>query len=96
MSIGRDWYWPSTMPSYGGLPFSVSVCSMPGTVSATPRAWAMSAVSCILLRRSSCRRRKDVLSDFFVASAIEQVPHVLPSAFSTICEPGSWYGAEEY
>ena len=56
----------------------------------------MSAVSCILLRRSSCRRRKDVLSDFFVASAMEQVPQVLPSAFSTICEPGSWYGAEEY
>ena len=53
MSSTRDWYWPSTMPSYGWPPFSRKVSGMPGMDLATPRACAMSAVSCVVLSSSS-------------------------------------------
>ena len=52
MSSTRDWYWPSTMPSYGWPPFSRRVTGMPGMDLATPKAWAMSAVSWVVLSSS--------------------------------------------
>ncbi len=38
MSITRDWYWPNTIPLFGGppCPSSDSVCSTPGKLSAIP------------------------------------------------------------
>ena len=60
---------------------------MPGKDLATPRAWAMSAVSWVVWASSPCNRRNGGLSDRLRASLMVQPPRHPPPGTTVL---GSW------